>query len=90
MIAGNPFYDGKLKETMIEFNKSIIKTKMLQDEEKFENLPKALEQEANEVMKLYVEIADIFIKNQTPLHTSYMVLAAMADAVFTYMTVGKD
>ena len=79
----SPFIDGELKERILDL-------KNLKKNKDPEQLSSRLEQEQKEAMELYNEIAEIFIKRKTELTMSYVVLAAMADAMFTYITIGRD
>ena len=55
-------------------------------------LPKRVntEEEIKEVMELYKEIAEVFIRHKTKINTSFIVLSAMADAIFTWIAQGND
>lgn len=62
-------------------------------EKKFNiEIPKQLNNDAEmiEAMELYREISDIFIRRKTKLSTSYVVLSALADSVFTWITQGNE
>ena len=79
----NPFLDGKVQEKTLQLNKT-------PEGETPDQMQERMNKEQDEAMKLYNEIAEIFIKNNTPLEMSYIVLASMADALFTYIVMGNE
>lgn len=79
--VNNPFFDGKVREKILDLN---------QENEAQGKKKGQADFDMEEAMQLYAEIADVFIKHNTRLDVSYMVLAAMADAVFTYHILGSD
>lgn len=78
-----PFNESNMKERKLDLNLS----KVVDSDNTLDEIS---EKERNEAMKLYEEIAEIFMKHDTSLETSYMVLAAMADSIYNYAVFGDE
>lgn len=72
-------YDSNLTENVLES----LSIRTLDHEDSPE--PELSKEDINEAMKLYDQVSQVFIRNNTELWTSLKVLSAMADAIALFI-----
>jgi len=75
----NPFPMDDLKEKKLNLNVNTRKSNT-----------EVTDEYEREMMSLYAQLADVFIRNNTKLTDSYVILSSMADAVMTKIIYGDE